>query len=529
MSGKQPEERKKLGKIKRKRDGPASVGGLSLLDSILGKVDNQMRKVSKRAPGAAEDDEALEVASHFQMVKPDKRIGAERLACRNCGCFEMENDMRQGDRICKRCGVVQNARNVESHEEEHRTFADDDKKQDKKRAEVQSGRGGGGVGVAALSQVHQLASAQADVGGLLTEADHKRITHYQNKVRTLSDALGVSDNQAIQSDARSLCETLVENQRIHDQECGRPNGCRLSFKFRSHALVAAGVLRTAMQKNNVNRLFEELKSALKGDDVDAADAKKVGKCAQLVRDLLKGSPFECNEDDELAAQLMPPVAAAGGAAGSASAVVGGELPLNASIALLPRLRAEMQLPFMLERRAQDNIEDWERHGMPSIMPQTVAALALLRADEELVKTRQRLGHETTGLPSLDVPVMAKAAGLSEGTLERHRKDRLLPSPSLAFVDVAGKFALTPAMRRAMQRQLDTWLMCVDGPVRAAIRELPARLIAACAIVVGAADAAAASDGPTDGAATAALSVAAVAEKAEVSVVALEAALPRLTL
>ena len=48
--------------------------------------------------------------------------------------------------------------------------------------------------------------------------------------------------------------------------------------------------------------------------------------------------------------------------------------------------------------------------MPSLMPQTIAALALLRADEELVKTRQRLGMSTAGLPTIDVASMAKHTG-----------------------------------------------------------------------------------------------------------------------
>ena len=46
---------------------------------------------------------------------------------------------------------------------------------------------------------------------------------------------------------------------------------------------------------------------------------------------------------------------------------------------MPRLRTELDLPYYLEQRSKDIIEDWQRMGMPAIMPQSIAAVAFLRA------------------------------------------------------------------------------------------------------------------------------------------------------
>merc|ERR1719353_1868247 len=84
-------------------------------------------------------------------------------------------DMRHGDRVCVRCGTVQNSRSIESQEEEHRTFADDDKSESKKRAEVQKdGQTGGKVGNKLLGKAHALATAGAEQEGELTDKDHAR-------------------------------------------------------------------------------------------------------------------------------------------------------------------------------------------------------------------------------------------------------------------------------------------------------------------------------------------------------------------
>lgn len=59
-----------------------------------------------------------------------------------------------------------------------------------------------------------------------------------------------------------------------------------------------GILTQAIDidRLDIDRLFEEVKMALRGDDVDAADAPKVGKCAQIVAKLLKGRPFSCSDN-----------------------------------------------------------------------------------------------------------------------------------------------------------------------------------------------------------------------------------------
>ena len=120
------------------------LGGVSLLDDILGKTTKLHSSVRNTRVG----DDANDVATPYMMSK-SASASSSLLACRMPECTPpntaaiFDIDMRHGDRVCVRCGTVQNSRSIESQEEEHRTFADDDKAASKKRTEINDGKQGG--------------------------------------------------------------------------------------------------------------------------------------------------------------------------------------------------------------------------------------------------------------------------------------------------------------------------------------------------------------------------------------------------
>ena len=489
MSGKQPAA---------KRRKPSSSG--DLLDSILGGIDRTM----STTPGAFRAEEEPEVASHYQIVRAPPASDPNRKSmCRNweCGGTEFENDYRSGDRVCRSCGAVQNARNCESQEEEHRTFADDDKKDSKQRTSRSASTG---VGMAKLEQANQLAHGQAD-GDELTHKQRKKIADYKDKVTVLSDALKLTDT--IKFDGHMLCEDLVRKQHEHDVQCGKGGTCRLTLRLRPAALMAAAVLKEALRKNGTDRLFEELKVVLKGDDVDAADKGKVGKAHGIVRDLLKGAPYPCADEDSgrAAAAAVQAESLRFGASGSSEGSAAGAAGRGAdgsvaaaphpAIALVPRLRNQLSLPYYLERRAVECIEDWSLFGLPALRPQTISALALLRAFEELVQPQLRSGKQTHQLPQLSVADIAKEAGMTEKLHKQHMRHEYLPWPTLLLQDLAHRLAPPPPFAFEAQKILDRILQVPGNqPAAEATREwsrkLTPRLVAACALFLGARKAAA---------------------------------------
>ena len=489
MSGKQPAA---------KRRKPSSSD--NLLDSILGGIDRTM----STTPGAFRAEEEPEVASHYQIVRAPPASDPNRKSmCRNweCGGTEFENDYRSGDRVCRSCGAVQNARNCESQEEEHRTFADDDKKDSKQRTSRSASTG---VGMAKLEQANQLAHGQAD-GDELTHKQRKKIADYKDKVTVLSDALELTDT--IKFDGHMLCEDLVRKQHEHDVQCGKGGTCRLTLRLRPAALMAAAVLKEALRKNGTDRLFEELKVVLKGDDVDAADKGKVGKAHGIVRDLLKGAPYPCADEDSgrAAAAAVQAESLRFGASGSSEGSAAGAAGRGAdgsvaaaphpAIALVPRLRNQLSLPYYLERRAVECIEDWSLFGLPALRPQTISALALLRAFEELVQPQLRSGKQTHQLPQLSVADIAKEAGMTEKLLKQHMRHEDLPWPTLLLQDLAHRLAPPPPFAFEAQKILDRILQVPGNqPAAEATREwsrkLTPRLVAACALFPGARKAAA---------------------------------------
>ena len=117
---------------------------MSLLDDILGKTTKLHSSVRNTRVG----DDANEVATPYMMSK-SASASSSSAVCKMPECTPpnmaaiFDIDMRHGDRVCVRCGTVQNSRSIESQEEEHRTFADDDKAESKKRTEINDGKQGG--------------------------------------------------------------------------------------------------------------------------------------------------------------------------------------------------------------------------------------------------------------------------------------------------------------------------------------------------------------------------------------------------
>ena len=117
---------------------------MSLLDDILGKTTKLHSSVRNTRVG----DDANEVATPYMMSK-SASVSSSSVVCRMPECTPpntaaiFDIDQRHGDRVCVRCGTVQNSRSIESQEEEHRTFADDDKAESKKRTEINDGKQGG--------------------------------------------------------------------------------------------------------------------------------------------------------------------------------------------------------------------------------------------------------------------------------------------------------------------------------------------------------------------------------------------------
>jgi len=443
----------------------------------------------------------MEVASHYQFVHnpvDDQGKPADRLRCRLCKGLDFDIDMRQGDRICRKCGAVQNVRNIESHEEEYRTFADDDKKESKMRiVQTQAGVAASSAVASSLAQAQSLAMGQSEAEDGLTEKDRRRMDQYKDKVGTLATILEVQG--VIVNDARHLCEQLVHKQHLHECECGRPGSCRLSQMPRNSAIIAAAILKKAMKDNREGRLFEEMKFALKAEDVDAADAKKVGNAFGKIEDLLKGTPFPCAVD-----QGVTPAAESGsadGGRGGASSSVGGgataggdaaadgEEHDHPAISLVPRLRTDCKLPFYLEQRAKDIIEDWQKAGMPAIMPQSIASIALLRAYDELVAPAVRRPPpdlDTSTLPHLDIDLVASKSGMAASTIKGHLRHASLPWPTQLLTELKAKVvpALGTHVRESAQWHLEYWLARPQGPMREWSRDVSPRVLAACALYVG---------------------------------------------
>ena len=198
------------GKKRKQPTASSSSGGINLLDSIMGGMTKTMDRLPARKPGqgssAIAQEDFQEVASHYMMAArpaqgtdpPDKNI------CKNpeCGGRDFNVDMRRGDKICNSCGAVQNARSLEDYSEEKRTFADDDKKQDKQRAE----RNGDGKASTRAGGQHAQAEklamkVGADGGDGISPQDEARIEKYKEAVQHLGQQLTLPQQRQVKPGA----------------------------------------------------------------------------------------------------------------------------------------------------------------------------------------------------------------------------------------------------------------------------------------------------------------------------------------
>lgn len=208
---------KKAGISKRSR-----AGGANLLDDIMRNVTQLHASLPARSRGiAAIDDD--EVASPYMISKASTNATMAVAAatstpgmaalevCRNaqCGRSEFEVDARRGDRICIHCGVVQNSRSLESHEEEHRTFADDDKSESKKRAEIQRDGQSGGQVSEELKKMQSLAASSGDKVGGLSDKDANRLAKVKQLIGELATRMELSGNNSVVEAAKDATERCV--------------------------------------------------------------------------------------------------------------------------------------------------------------------------------------------------------------------------------------------------------------------------------------------------------------------------------
>ena len=502
----------------KKRAHPSSslMGGGDLLDSILGGVSKTATKMAARPINTNRGgQEELEIDSHFAMYRPPKEqangMPIDRFACRNpdCGGRQFDTDWRQGDRICTRCGTVQNNRSVESHEEEHRTFAEDKEKGTTKERTSQVKGNGPGVVESGLQRAQNIAAGMADNGDGMTEKAKKRIEDYRQKVSDLAGRLEVQGQ--IVRDGHELCETLVYEQISHDKECGRKGGsCRLALKQAKASFVAAALLKEAMRKHGTDRQFDELKAALRDDGVEAHDANKIGKFYNIVVDLLKGTPYTCMEptlDEEGAAEEggASGAAASAGEGGGVSTTGGmarGMSPVNGgaagggggdgrpgapnpAAAIIPRYCDQLSLPYFLQLRATEIIEDWQRAGMPASYPATIASVALLRAYDELVTPALKRKADAQ-VPDVTVASVALASGIQEFTITKQMKHPELPWPTSLLNDAVTRLTnegkITARFAEGAKQRLANWLATPQGAGRTWCRQTKPWVLAACALL-----------------------------------------------
>jgi len=241
--------------------------------------------------------------------------------------------------------------------------------------------------------------------------------------------------------------------------------------------------------HGIDRLFQELKKVLKGDDVEAANAAKIGDVFKLSMELLNGVPFSCQPCDPNAPD--PTAKAEDEGASSSANADGDQTPIaHPSASLIPRLvdglKGTANLTF-LQIRAEEIIQDWSAVGMPALLPQTTASLALLRAYDEVVAPARRNGTVMMSkVPELTPETVAKQAGMSDKVVKKHLSHPELPRPTALLRDATEKLqreeVITGAIADAAQRTLEAWLSNIgNGSIRSWCRATHPRALAACAL------------------------------------------------
>jgi len=253
---------------------------MSLLDDILGKTT----KLHSSVRNTRVSDDANEVATPYMMSK-SASASSSLVVCKMPECTPpntaaiFDIDMRHGDRVCVRCGTVQNSRSIESQEEEHRTFADDDKAESKKRTEINDGKQGGRTGDRSLSGA--LALSNADTG-----KEDKKLDAWKNKVKDVATKMKLTS--AVKDSAFNFCTMFSDSQKLHDELCKDPK-CRLrKGMLKKDDLVASSVLMYALREQGFARQFQTFAAHLRiGNEEKEKFRAEVGQVFGLVKEHLK--------------------------------------------------------------------------------------------------------------------------------------------------------------------------------------------------------------------------------------------------
>jgi len=209
-----------------KRPKRALAPGGGALDKILTGVTSLHSSVKPlpRGRGGA-DPYDVSALQGFQREAPRAAPGpplpGQVEPCRNIECPgrgekpAFDEDKRKGDRICLHCGATSRLR---PEEEEHRSFADDDGKSEKrKRAEQQQpGRSGGRVGDRNLARVSMIANGAAEGESDLGEKESRRLDLYKGRISSLTSHMFTQARTGIPRQvidaAVNLAEQLVRSQ-----------------------------------------------------------------------------------------------------------------------------------------------------------------------------------------------------------------------------------------------------------------------------------------------------------------------------
>lgn len=306
-------------------------------------------------------------------------------------------DYRHGDCVCVRCGTVQNARSIESQEEEHRTFADDDKAESKKRAEVNDGRTGGSTADATLRAANSLANAGKQ------DKEEKKVDLYKSKVKDLASKMNLP--RTIQESACNYCTNYVASQTAHDELC-KDSNCRLRQKEKKPDLVATSVLQYALRKVNLGRQFQEFAHHLRDKQEVDAFRTDVGKAFGLIKEHLaaydKGKAYPCVTGDATVLE------ADGGE---------GEQALTQVTSLFPRFCQQLKLPHIVEIHALETYQEWFKQGTRTVQPQTIAAAAILAAANGMAEAMREMD-----VKELKMADLTRVAGVAEATIRKTLND-----------------------------------------------------------------------------------------------------------
>ena len=365
------------------------------LDDILGKT----AKLHKTVRAAWLTNQHEHEVDWPMMLPPTPTPASPEppsAVCRNpkCDHTEFDLDHRAGAKVCMHCGTVQNNRPLESLEEEHRSFAGDEHRDARRRTEQNDGKTGGRVGDPSLSAASALANASQD------KEEERRVLS-NTKIEELAHLLAIP--QAVQDTAANLCTTLAESHRAHDELC-RDRACplRSTGRHAKKALVAAAVLKVALQRNNMDRQFQEFAAAIPDTDVFRTH---VADAFNLANDHLaafgNGRAYPC---------------VASGATVCCSASDQGAPVATQVTSLLPRLCQQIQMPYRVEDLARHTHEAWSNgRGTKAALPQTMAAAAILSAATEL------RGWLASADLTFELSLVSRASGIQESTIRKTLK------------------------------------------------------------------------------------------------------------